>query len=504
MPVLSSPVSRWVARAAVLAPFLALLLCLPPATSTVAGQGFEDPDVTAAPTWICGDGEGEYVVWRVKSGKDHGPLVVKDGKLLVGTNNGYSREGTYAYAPRVKGDRGIFLCLSAVDGELLWLSPHKRLKHRSHDIPNQAIRSRPWIDGDKVYYVSNRGELMCVDLNGFRDRENDGPHRKEKNSGPIDVDVLWALDMPRELGVFKRDAGDVSNPTSSPLVVGDLVYCVTGNGAYGYGRSGEPLVPKPDAPSFLAVNKFTGEVVWSSNLPGKNILYGQWSSPVHVEVAGHGQVVFPGGDGWLYAFEPLTGELVWKVDANDPHATQWSPPPHGNHNVRFFTVGTPIVYQGTVFASLSSDIEHGGPNVRSPVFAVDPRHRGDATDEAILWKFADKDFNHTVASVAIADDVLYTVSIGGVLFALDATSGNKLWQAQLAESPQEYNSPFVHAGKVYVGACDRLYVFAAGREKNCVGKYEFSGRVCYAPVTDGQRLYVGTRGHVWALRLPNK
>ena len=27
-------------------------------------------------------------------------------------------------------------------------------------------------------------------------------------------------------------------------------------------------------------------------------------------------MIFPGGDGWLYAFEPKTGKLLWKFDCN--------------------------------------------------------------------------------------------------------------------------------------------------------------------------------------------
>ena len=35
---------------------------------------------------------------------------------------------------------------------------------------------------------------------------------------------------------------------------------------------------------------------------------------VRAVVDGVPQVVFPGGDGWLYAFNARTGEIVWKFD----------------------------------------------------------------------------------------------------------------------------------------------------------------------------------------------
>ncbi len=39
---------------------------------------------------------------------------------------------------------------------------------------------------------------------------------------------------------------------------------------------------------------------------------GQWTSPAYATVNGKGQVIFPGGDGWLYGFEAKKGELLWK------------------------------------------------------------------------------------------------------------------------------------------------------------------------------------------------
>jgi len=57
------------------------------------------------------------------------------------------------------------------------------------------------------------------------------------------------------LSVYKRDAGDIGNPLSSPVVIDDLVYCVTGNGSsFGYAHSlpaNTPYVPKPDAPPLV-------------------------------------------------------------------------------------------------------------------------------------------------------------------------------------------------------------------------------------------------------------
>jgi len=148
---------------------------------------------------------------------------------------------------------------------------------------------------------------VCADTEGFADGENDGPFKDEENSGAKDADFIWQLDMMEELDVFPHNLA-----ASSPLVVGDLVYTVTSNGV----DEDHITLPSPFAPSFIAVNKNTGELVWESNLPGANILHGQWSNPSYGVIHGTPQVIFPGGDGWLYSFEPKTGELLWKFDCN--------------------------------------------------------------------------------------------------------------------------------------------------------------------------------------------
>ena len=47
---------------------------------------------------------------------------------------------------------------------------------------SRAWRRRRWSIGDRLYYVSNRGVLFCLDIQGFRDNENDGA-KDEKLTG---------------------------------------------------------------------------------------------------------------------------------------------------------------------------------------------------------------------------------------------------------------------------------------------------------------------------------
>ena len=284
-----------------------------------------------------------------------GPIVA-DGKIYIGTNNAGELR------PHSKGDKGCLLCLDAETGNLLWQATHDKLPSGPvNDWPEQGVASPPLVDGDRVYYVSNRCELVCADAHGFHDGENDGPFTGEKFKDAQDADFVWVLDMMGKLGVFPHNLA-----ACAPVGAGDLIFVCTANGVDE--EHGRP--PAPQAPSFIAVNKHTGEVVWKRNDPGEHILHGQWSSPAYGVIKGRPQVVFGGGDGWCYAFEPRTGELLWKFDLN-PKDTVWK---MGGAGTKTSIVSTPVIYDDKVFLGVGDDPESSlGPG---HLYAIDATKTG--------------------------------------------------------------------------------------------------------------------------------
>ncbi len=225
---------------------------------------------------------GKNIKWVAQLGsQSFSTPTVAGGKIFVGTNNQFERQ------PTVKGDKGVVMCFRESDGKFLWQIVHDKLAAgRVNDWPQQGICSTCCVDGNRVYYVSNRCELVCADVEGANDGSGNGK-------------ILWKLDMIKDLGVFPHNMS-----ASSPNVDGNLVYVVTGNGV----DESHIVIPAPDAPSFIAVNKMTGEVVWDKVGPGDKILHGQWSSPAIGVIGGVKQVIFPGGDGRLYAYETESGK----------------------------------------------------------------------------------------------------------------------------------------------------------------------------------------------------
>ena len=237
-----------------------------------------------------------------------------------------------------------------------------------------------------MYYVSNRCELVCADVEGFLDGKNDGPFTEETLTDKIDGDIVWKLDMIKELGVFPHNMS-----ACSPAIDGDLVFVVTGNGV----DEGHKIIPAPDAPSFIAVNKHTGKVAWQRNNPGNKLLHGQWSNPAIGILGGRKQVVFPGGDGQLYAFAPTTGDLLWTFQCNPPGSV-WK---LGGQGTRNNIIATPVIYDDKVFISLGQDPEHGeGP---SHMYAVDGTRQGDISGDGAVWH--NGEVQRALSTVAIHD-----------------------------------------------------------------------------------------------------
>lgn len=435
-------------------------------------------DATGLPTsWD--PASGENVKWMQSLGsQSYGGPVVAGGRVYVGTNNEGERN------PAITGDRGNVMVFDAASGEFLWQSAHPKLSAgRVHDWPLQGVCSAPYVEEDRLYYVSNRAEVIAADVDGFRDGQNDGPVTDEANTSEIDEDVLWKLDMIGELDVFPHNLA-----AGSPLVVGDLLFTVTGNGV----DEGHVNLPVPLAPSFIAVNKNTGELVWESAAPDDHILHGQWSNPTYGVAGGREQVVFPGGDGWLYSFVPETGELIWKFDAN-PKDSKWE---LGGSGTRNNIIATPVFWNDKVYVGVGQDPEHG--EGLGNLWAVDATGSGDVTATAVVWHRGGEDFHRTISTVAIADGLLYISDLSGFLYCLDANTGEHYWTYDAFAAV--WGSAFVADGKVYLGDEDGdVAILAQGKEMKVLAEINMGSAVYTTPVASNGVLYISSRNHLWAL-----
>lgn len=537
--------------------------------------------------WVVGDFDnktGEWIkdnatnikwVSRVGS-QTYGNPVVADGQVYVGTNNGAGWLKRYPS----KTDLGCLLAFSEADGKFLWQDSSEKLSTgRVHDWPLQGICCAPLVEGERLWYVTSRGEVKCLDTKGYHDGEDDGeakaglarifdlmrnedpeidkvaPAIELLNKGSLPVALREGLasrgvGFPEEVKVETVDEGKkwtitakigeaertftamIAGPrltvfkhvtvddteeadtiwvynmmtppdgqtqgisqhnmcSCSVTALGDILFVNTSNGV----DESHINIPAPDAPSFMAMDKSTGDVYWTDKSPGLNILHGQWSSPTVAHLGGVDQVIFAGGDGWLYSFKADKGkdgqpELLWKFDAN-PKDSKWI---LGGRGTRNNIIATPVVYDGLVYAAVGQDPEHGEGN--GHLWCINPNKRGDVSPElamkvegdkqvpidhrrlqavleedgevavenpnsAVVWHYSEYDQNgddvidfeeemhRSCGTVAIQDDLVFISDFSGLFHCLDAKNGKVHWSYDMLAAA--WGSPLIVDGHVYIG-----------------------------------------------------
>jgi outer membrane protein assembly factor BamB len=458
------------------------------------------PTEWAAPR---GEGRGKNIKWWVPLGsKAYGGPTISGGKIFLGTNNQRPRNKD------IRGDKGIVMCFKQSDGTFLWQSVHDKLPTgRVSDWPEEGICSSPVVQGNRLWYVSNRCELVCASTEGLASGKNLGV-KDEKYKSKIDADIIWRLDMIKDLDVFPHNLS-----TCSPLIVGKYVYLITSNGV----DENHLRIPSPGAPSFLCVDKDSGKVKWSSKLPGRNIMHGQWSNPVYAEPGGKPQIIFPGGDGYLYSLDPDSGELFWKFDCN-PKDSKYVLGPEGTKSD---FVSTPVVWEDKLYIAVGQDPEHkkGVGHLWCIDITKKPKNKEKDLsplkdnfdpkaeinkDSGLVWHFGGLDtsddaernyvFGRALSTCAVHDGLCYACDFDGWFFCLDARTGKKRWHHELGADT--WSSPYWVNGHIYMGnERGDIHIFKHGKTKQLVRKISMGStgtKVRVTPVAVGGVLYVMT------------
>ncbi len=437
---------------------------------------------------MVSDAAGVPDTWDVKTGKNikwkaplgsqtYGNPSVAGGRIFIGTNN------RGEFRPNIKEDKGIVLCLDEKTGKMLWQATHDKLPTgRVNDWPEQGICSAVLVEGSRIYYVSNRCELVCADVEGFLDGENDGPYTDEKYKEREDGDFIWIYDMIDELDVFPHNLA-----TSSPVADDENIYILTSNGV----DEGHLDMPSPDAPAFVAISKKDGKLVWGKPIDSR-VLHGQWSSPALGMVAGKPQVVFGGGDGVCYSFDPKTGERLWSFDLN-PKDSEYI---LGGKGTRNEIISTPVIVDDTVFVAVGQDPEHG--EGVGHFFAIDATKRGDITQSGRIWHLGDKDFNRTMSTCAVRDGLVYNADLSGFLYCIDQKTGKVYWKYDTYAAI--WGSPFVVDGKVMLGDEEgELVILKHGKELKEIATIDMINSVYTTPVVANGVLYITNRNTLFAI-----
>jgi outer membrane protein assembly factor BamB len=473
---------------------------------------------------------GDNIKWSMPLGSEtYGNPVIANGKVYIGTNNGAGYLKRYP----AKVDLGCLICYEESTGKFLWQASSEKLPTgRVHDWPNQGICCSPLVDGDRCWYVTSRGEVACLDTEGFHDNdENDGPVTDETHKTKDEADVVWRLDMMKQLGVSQHNMANCSL-----MAVGEMLFVNTSNGV----DEGHINLPQPTAPSFVCVSKKDGKVLWTDNSPGRNVLHGQWSSPAYGVFGGQAQVLFAGGDGWLYSFDPAgdgkgKSKLLWKFDCNPKDSVYVL----GGRATRNHLIATPVVYDGLVYIGVGEDPEHGeggghlwcinpinkgGDVSPTQVFnSKDPKtpiahkrlkaleaDKGDIEKEnpnsAAVWHYVGKNpkkfedtMHRTCGTVTIKNNLLVLSDFSGLVHCLDAKTGEPHWtHDMLADS---WGSALIVDDKVYVADGDGdVTIFKLSAEKDVIGEINMESAIYTSPVSANNVLYIANRNTLFAIQ----
>lgn len=452
-----------------------------------------DPD-----TELIDLSESKNILWTAKLGSQtYGNPVVANGKVLVGTNNESPRD------PSQVGDRGNLMCFDEKTGSFLWqLIVPKLGAGKVSDWEFVGICSSPAVVGDKVYILSNRGEMLCLDLNGMANG-NTGPftdeaaYMTEDPEKPVVIgnqhaDIIWRYDLREELGVFPHNIS-----SSMPMVIDGVVWVATSNGM----DWSHTNIPAPLAPALIALDAETGKLV-GEEMSGvtERVLHASWSSPALAEIGDRKVIVWGGGDGFAYGFDPVPVrneeedmdilKELWRYDCNPPEYREKDGVP-----VRYATfrgpsevIGTFVIEDGLAYAVIGQDPEHGdGVGMLSCVDPLTGKPK---------WTY--KEIGRSISTPSIKDGLLYIAEYNGNLHCLDAKTGEVHWIHETRS--RIWGSTIVADGKVFLPTEDGdLHILATGKEKNVLSTVNFGAPIYSSPIVANNVLYVATMNHLYAI-----
>lgn len=282
--------------------------------------------------------KGPPELWRV-------PLGAGFSAVSVVGDRAYTMYG---------GAEGEFaVCLDAVRGTVLWRTRSGDLFANSY---GDGPRATPAIDGDRVYMLGGSGMLQCLDAASGKQ--------------------VWGCRLTEKFGGEPPEFGF----SASPVVFGDMLVVVTGSGG---------------GKSLAAVNKATGDVLWTS-LDDK----AGYSTPLRIEAAGVPQLVVLMGEA-LVGVSPQDGREYWRQP--------WKTTLDAN-------VATPIFRDNRLFVSTG----YGTGCGLFELSAVDGRPAA-----KLLW--ANKEMKNYFSTCVLVGNYLYGFN-NTMLSCMDFETGEVKWR----------------------------------------------------------------------------
>lgn len=325
------------------------------------------------------------------------------------------------------------------DGSLRW---KRRLSGGDQRQRKQNMSSpSPVTDGEHVWVMTGTGMLRAFDFEG---------------------NEIWVRDIQRDYGRFGLNWGYAS----SPLLLEGALYVQVLHGM------------KTDDPSYvLRIDAMTGETVWRVERPTDAIRESpdSYTTPALLEYDGKRELVITGGD-VVTGHDLETGEELWRVDGLNP-----------DNDPNYRIVASPVVMEEIIYA----------PTRVRPMLAIKAGARGDATSSHRLWAFED---GPDVPTPVTDGELLYIVNDRGIMFCLDAKTGETVWGPERIEPGIYSASPVLADGKIYATSEDGVTtVVKAGRSFEILAKNDLESYTLSSPAISEGQLFMRTEDYLYVI-----
>ncbi len=388
--------------------------------------------------------ETENVQWRIRlpSWSAATPIIWEDTVLVTSGEQGFdtARVQNPLQNRSEKRDKLLLLAINRKNGSILW---QREIGSGNRFIRKQNLASpSPVTDGKHIWVLTGTGFLTCFDFAGEK---------------------LWQRDIQNDYGRFGLKHGYAS----SPLLHDNHLYIQVLHGE------------TTDEPSYVfAVDKATGETFWKINrwtdAPDTESPDG-YSTPLVQKIGGKEQLIVVGGD-YVTGHDLGNGKELWRMGGFNPGR---------KHNYR--TVASSIFLDGTVYTSSTNG---------RPFIAFRPGN-GRLGPKNILWE---NNLGADVPSPTTDGRLIYVLDDKGIMVALDARSGEVVWDRIRIEPGIYSASPTLADGKIYAISEDgTTSVLQTGREFKVLAVNKFDSHTLASPAAVGSQLFIRTADHLYCL-----
>jgi len=314
--------------------------------------------------------DGPKLVWKTEgAGRGYSSVAVAGDRVFT---LGDSIDGA-------SDNEEYLTCYNRADGKKLWMT--KTGKSFSMKNKNwESSRSTPTVDGDHIYVITGNGVLVCMTTEG-------------KDA--------WKVNLKEE---YNGKKADIWGYSESVLIDGDNLICTPGGAKN----------------TMLALNKKTGEKIWSTSRDGDR---GAGHASVVISKVGSNKVYVTTTGSGAMGVRASDGELLWTYDIDRTTAV----------------IPTPIVRDDLVF--FAAGYGRGGALLRQS-------EEGDGVKVQEVYGLK-KHLSNKHGGIVLVGDHLYGDSDDkGMPFCADLKTGELKWKSR--GSGKKSASVVAADGNVYV------------------------------------------------------